>query len=609
MDANLIYVKTAVGEEAVRQRTRVVQRNTRMVLILVDGQSTVAELCEKAGNAQMVESALQDLERDGLIAPKLEQDSVWEQSRKLAEEIKAAAVNRLGKDLPNEEAVISQAPIIAPQSIEAAGAQPFSVTPLSAAPISTFGTQAPMSIAPPSAFGSPEPEAAPEPVPEPKRAAPKSPGLLAGLLAKVKRDDRDEGIAPIRKGGRGTYISLPLAVALGVVGFVVVLVLSFVLYPYDNRKPQVEAALTRLAGQPIRVAGIQGELTPRPGIVVSGIAGGEGSGIDIARIRLVPELFSLLGSRPVFSSVEVDGARFPAPALASLPKGVATAFAGDASLLVRSLRFSNLTVDVLGLSVAGLQGELRADDKGQLPPLVFTTGDRAFKATLQAQGAGFVADVEALAWQMAAESRFRFNSLQGQVIWDGQRIVVRSLDARIFDGSIQGMLTIDEQAGKPGITGDVTVKHMNVSLLSEALGHGVQYEGEVAGSLRFTGRAASWGEVIATASGEGAFGVNRGVLGGIDLVEAVRRGKSPVRGGSTRYEQLNGNLRITPEAVRFADLSLNSGLLRAAGVAEVAADGKLSGRLDVEMRGTANVVRMPVLLSGSLKDPLVQGSR
>ena len=81
MDANLIYEKTPAGEEAVKQRTRVVQRNMRMVLILVDGKSTVAELYEKTGNAQIVDNAIADLERDGLVAPKLEQDSMWEQSR------------------------------------------------------------------------------------------------------------------------------------------------------------------------------------------------------------------------------------------------------------------------------------------------------------------------------------------------------------------------------------------------------------------------------------------------------------------------------------------------------------------------------------------------
>ena len=44
MDLEIIYAKTLSGEEAMHKRTRVMQRNVRMVLILVDGQSTVADL-------------------------------------------------------------------------------------------------------------------------------------------------------------------------------------------------------------------------------------------------------------------------------------------------------------------------------------------------------------------------------------------------------------------------------------------------------------------------------------------------------------------------------------------------------------------------------------
>lgn len=69
MDENLVYSKTSAGEEAVRQRTRVVQRNLRMVLILVDGKTTAGELALKVGNPQLVEQSLRELEEDGFIAP------------------------------------------------------------------------------------------------------------------------------------------------------------------------------------------------------------------------------------------------------------------------------------------------------------------------------------------------------------------------------------------------------------------------------------------------------------------------------------------------------------------------------------------------------------
>ena len=84
MDSNLIYAKTPIGDEAVRQSTRVVQRNLRMVLVQVDGKMSVEELSAKIGNPRLVVAALRELEEGGYIAPTLEAASVWEESRKRA---------------------------------------------------------------------------------------------------------------------------------------------------------------------------------------------------------------------------------------------------------------------------------------------------------------------------------------------------------------------------------------------------------------------------------------------------------------------------------------------------------------------------------------------
>lgn len=67
MDGYLVFEKTLAGDEATRNRTRLVQRNLRMVLVLVDGVSTVAELVAKAGNSQLVYAAIKELQSAGFI--------------------------------------------------------------------------------------------------------------------------------------------------------------------------------------------------------------------------------------------------------------------------------------------------------------------------------------------------------------------------------------------------------------------------------------------------------------------------------------------------------------------------------------------------------------
>ena len=67
MNDDLIYAKTQAGEAVLRERTRLIQRNLRMVLIIVDGLATVGELKRRLGDGNMVEPSLTELEGLGLI--------------------------------------------------------------------------------------------------------------------------------------------------------------------------------------------------------------------------------------------------------------------------------------------------------------------------------------------------------------------------------------------------------------------------------------------------------------------------------------------------------------------------------------------------------------
>ena len=104
-------------------------------------------------------------------------------------------------------------------------------------------------------------------------------------------------------------------------------------------------------------------------------------------------------------------------------------------------------------------------------------------------------------------------------------------------------------------------------------------------------------------------GRGRGLQPSPVKLEAVRRGKGTVQGGSTRFEQMSGIIRIAPESIRLTDVSLASGLLKANGMIDIARDGRVAGRLDVEMRGSANLVRMPVVPAGTLRDPVISAGR
>lgn len=601
MDADLIFTKTPSGEAAVRQRTRVVQRNTRMVLILVDGKSTVDDLCEKTGNRQLVESALQELERDGLIAPRLEQDSMWDQSRKVAEEIKAAAIRRLAK----EEPPASEAPVAPPPKVPLSS-EPFSIGSMSNSPRSVYP-------APPSTFGAePMPASIPssaEPAPAAAEAdaAATTGSRLSGLVSLFSRRD-DATIKPLRRGRSLPYVSWPLAAAVGVVGTLALAALLFVVYPYDRHRADFEAGLARLAGQEAHIGAVRASFLPRPAISLEAVTIGDGERARAAHIRLVPKVFSLFASQPAFSAVEVESAVFDGAALAVLPRLLAAAMQADSPAAVDRVAFSRLQLALFGLSVDDLQGEIVLADAGD-GSLAVVNDDRSLRLQIKTEGAGMTVDFEGYGWSARANSPYKFDSIQGRALWDGRSLALSGLDARIFDGAIRGAMVL-ERGEQATLAADIEVKHMSVARLAAVLGYANQFEGDLAGSLRFAGQSSEWNGVLRRGRGEGNFTLQRGALGGMDLVEAVRRaGKGSVTGGVTRYESINGRLQVSPDAIRFADLALASGALRASGVLDVARDGKLGGRLEVEIRGSATVLRVPVIAGATLRSPELRAGR
>jgi hypothetical protein len=69
VEQQLIYRKTALGDEAIQSRAKLSEHELRVILIMVDGKKTVGEIVSKFGNLQSVEHALYRLEGDGFIAP------------------------------------------------------------------------------------------------------------------------------------------------------------------------------------------------------------------------------------------------------------------------------------------------------------------------------------------------------------------------------------------------------------------------------------------------------------------------------------------------------------------------------------------------------------
>ena len=332
MDADFIYTKTPAGEEAIRQRTRVMQRNVRMVLILVDGRSSFQDLCLRTGNVKLTENALLELEKGGFIVPLVSGKAEEKKPATVSENPRSAA-EKLPSIIPPENTSPPVSPFSPTQGIEIISSMQLS---LSAA---EHSRAAPAEKAPPldapSVLPPPPPPVAPvedqqeeypvlswsvsdlPPPPEAENETPPSPSFSERVKTLLPRGEPadDEPIKLVPRGGkkslRWSSVLLFLLLLIGVLG------LLTVFFPYDSYRPEIEAAMSREIGQTVKLGEIEVVFQPAPAIVLKKvrIAGGR-HGFSVNKAVLEPALTSLFSSIKEFRRVSLHGAMFGATAWA-----------------------------------------------------------------------------------------------------------------------------------------------------------------------------------------------------------------------------------------------------------------------------------------------------
>lgn len=591
------------------QRTRVVQRNTRMVLILVDGNATVAELCEKTGNAQLTCSALLELESDGFVERRVEADSVWKHDKNAAstarkpparEEVSEFSTfgnlsQTEGLSTPPED---KRSTRIIPFPGGYEGPPP--VAPSIANPSLPAPDSGTVFLARDQA--APTPSLAPALGAKPSEAAPPAPSTPSA------EDERPTRPVP-RLYGRRLAVAWPMGGVLGMFSFCALVALVVLIFPYAHFIPEVEEALAQSSGQPARIEAMRVSFYPKPGLLLKRVRLGidaDGSRIEIAEVALQPLLTSLWSSKMLLRDVELSGLSLSAEAIANLSR-VLVSFARDSARAgIQHVTLDRTDFSFAGLGFSEMQGELELSAAGTMQSLSLHSPDRRIYLQAKPLDDRLAIAVEGLGWRPAKDSPYVFDSLsvKGEIRKDA--LVINSMDLRLFDGTVVGEAVLHAD-GQPTITGSVSFERIDAKHLAEVFGLPGQLAGDAAGKLNFSATSRSWPTWFDALYADGEVTLSRGTLGRIDLPEAVRRASpTPLAlGGSTRFEQLTSTVKRTPNGFRFSRVALSAGLMQSTGQIEVDRDRQLRGRMDVQMRGRADHTAMSIVIGGTLQSPLL----
>jgi len=565
MDSNLIYAKTPIGDEAVRQSTRVVQRNLRMVLVQVDGKMSVEELSAKIGNPRLVQAALRELEEGGYIAPTLEAVSVWEESRNKARQEGAT-------DLPQP---MSQFSVFGSQTGTGFDAMAVSSA---ASNFSSFGKPIlPTRNGVVSGF---KPSEVPpsQPIPEPVVS--------------------DHGSRPVT---RRQWV-------LGAAGGLCLLLSATLLFPYDRFKPAIEAAATGFAGTPIKVNEVGVAFFPSPHLKLSGLSVGKDSEGRIAEVR-VGSLFSLLLGAPVnISRIDITGARLLARQLVALP------FFNPGASPRASVLIGRVHVDQSQVILADevvfhdVFGDLIFRPDASLEKATIESADRSLLVEAQPSQLGIALSIEGRAWQPAGTT-VSFASLQAKGVLQSDKLLIQNIDTTFLGGILRGNWLLDWSKGL-AMAGDASLSRIDARKLATAFVPSLKLEGDVSGTLRLRSSGQDWAGLWRNAEAILNTEITRGTLYGVDLGEAARRhGTAEVRAGATKFDRLRATVSLTPSQVTSRDLRMDAGMVSASGQFIAGRDGQVEGGMTVTLQSSVSSTIVPLRIFGILPDLTTVGRK
>lgn len=586
MDRNTIFVKTSEGEEAVRQRTRLVQRNLRNILIMVDGHATVADLAKRFGDEHAAVAALAELQQSGFVAV----------SEAAAHTAPAAAQTPAEAD----DERIEDVPVLTTQiaAVTAPHTEPVNPTQPGVVVEEVY-------------LDEPEYESLPPPL-APSEVASGAGVAQAGWLGRIKALlTGNRRPAPQREGGgtagharpspprRRWVIGWPLLALWLLVGLAAILALTLAFYPYGRHLPEIERLASARMQAPVKVGGIGFSFLPRPRLVLSRITIGDGPLASIDTAEAVPDYLSWLGNKKAFDELSFNGVDVRDEALA----GLARAAGGGSPVLIRRLIFRNLGLTAGDVRLDGMEGEAELNASGAAEIFSLRNANGTLKLELRPQADGFRLSALGSNWRVPFEPALTFEWLEAEGALRNGRLELEKIDGRVYGGVVEGKASVTWASGS-SLAALLDIRRVAADKLLAALASGPSAQGDLNAVVKLSARAANLGGLGRSLQAEGGFEMPRGAVKGFDLGEAISKSdRSPTHGGETRFEQLSGSFKSEPGSFRLSNLKLDSGLMKAAGNLDVSEQGNLGGRLQVDLKGSAMTRRVQLLFGGTTKDP------
>jgi hypothetical protein len=184
---------------------------------------------------------------------------------------------------------------------------------------------------------------------------------------------------------------------------------------------------------------------------------------------------------------------------------------------------------------------------------------------------------------------------------EGSRLVLDRVEALLHDGLVKGDMVLDWSVGLLA-EGRFSATNLDAQTLIGGLSDDFSMGGRLDAAGSFAARASNAGALIENLSVSADFRVKRGVLYNADIQAAAL---GDAHSGTTRFDELTGNVQTAGRNVSFRRVQLGSGLLTAAGALDVTPSRQIMGRFTVRLKSRSDIAHT-ISVAGTVREPKLQ---
>jgi uncharacterized protein involved in outer membrane biogenesis len=378
----------------------------------------------------------------------------------------------------------------------------------------------------------------------------------------------------------------------------------------DDYIPAIEKEISARLQEPVKIGSLRAVGLPLPHVTVSGITVGKTEDIKVGKVTVTPDLWSLLDATRVIKSIEIDGLVLTQQAIDKIPGWIpADAKPGQPSqppaVRLETIKLDDAVIKLEKATFGPFDARLVLSDDGNFESASIIARDGKLKVLVRPEQSSYLIEASARAWKLPAGPAIHFDELIVKGVASPKGANFSDVRAKLYGGTIRGQMAVGWQKGMQ-VKGSAIISQVEISPLLKALGKPQNMSGRLSARPVFSANAASPGQILDVLRLETPFGVQGGVLRGVDIRKAATSliSQDGGKGGETRFDKLMGHLGIDRGTRRLTRLDIVSGSLSADGNVTISPRDELSGRLNTSIKAASvAAASVPLNVSGTLDSP------